>query len=133
MNTQVVLKTLNDKFVISKVFNGQKALYAEGNQQSEAQVLEVIIPNGWNATGNTEIHLKTPGGEYVTLHGDTVVLDATGATEGRLFTPCWRGVWPVAFKASNGQYGSRDTEAGAKLMANRSSMGDWETFYMIKV
>ncbi len=131
--SQIILQAQNGKYVISKEENGQEALYAEGNNASEALVLEIIVPDGWSDNGNTQINLKAHSGKYVTLHGETLVLDASGAIDQRLFTPYWRGVCSDALKAENGLFVSRETDGSARLMANRSVIGPWETFKFILV
>ena len=131
--SKVILIAENGKYVMAKLNNGQLGLYAIGNQQSEAEELEVIISGGWPQTGSPKIQLKNNSGAYVTLHGDSVVLDATGATENRDFEPTWRGVGGIALKGANGKYVSRETEGSDQLKANRDAIGPWESFTIKEV
>lgn len=133
MNDKIVLQADNGKYVVAQVDNGQKALYATGNSQSEAEVFDVIIVDEWPTNSNPPtINLKS-GSEYVTLHGDTVVLDGAGAVNERVFKVLWRGVGGVVLQAANNKYVSRNTDGSPKLKANRDLIGPWESFAMIKV
>lgn len=128
-NSQVILQADNGKYVLARVDNGQNGLYAEGNTPGEALELDVIIAGGWPTNGSPKINLKH-GDTYVTLHGDTVVLD-NGAAENRDFEVTWRGVGHIALKGANGKYVSRETDGGTKLIANRDAIVPWEAFSVI--
>lgn len=128
---KVQLRADNGSYVVSRIQNGQEALYADGDENN-AKEFDVIITGGWPEQTSPNIELRV-GNSYVTLHGDTVVLDETGAVSGRVFSATWRGVGRVALKGTNGKYISRETDGSAKLHANRDKIGSWESFALIEV
>ncbi len=132
-NDTIILQADNGKYVVSELHNGLMGLYANGNQKSEALELEVVIPNGWPVNGDAPtINLIAKSSEYVSLHGETVVLDKTGAVDARAFKVTWRGVGIVALEAVNGKFVSRETNGETKLYANQDEVHSWESFKMIK-
>ena len=129
--SNVRIEADNESFIIAETQNGQEGLYNNGTSENAIE-LEVVISGGWPTTTSPKIQLKAKN-KFVTLHGDTVVLDAAGAIENRDFEVVWRGVDAVALKGANGKFVSRETNESNKLRANRSEIGPWETFRLLTI
>ena len=127
----IKLQADNGKYVMAKVDNGQKGLWAIGNQLSEATSLEFVQVGGHSTGEPLRIQFKS-GSEYVTLHGEAVVLDGgTAAAQYRDFEVLWIETNKIALKAANGMFVSREKDGVQKLHANRTAIGNWEIFTVI--
>lgn len=127
----IKLQADDGKYVMAKIDNGQKGLWAIGNQLSEATNLESEQVGG-NDTGEPlRIQFKS-GSEYVTLHGEAVVLDGgTAAEQYRSFEVLWIAKDKIALKGANGFFVSREKDGVQKLHANRTAIGPWEVFTVL--
>jgi hypothetical protein len=129
--SNIKLQANDGKYVMAKIDNGQKGLWAIGNQESEATPLEVLNVGGGNTGQSLRVQFKS-GSEYVTLHGETVVLDGgNAAAEFRSFEVLWLNKNEIALKGANGKYVSREKDGVQKLTANRTAIGPWERFTVL--
>jgi len=137
---QIILEAGNGKYVVSKIVNGQKGLYAEGNSQKEAIVLEVLRIGGFITDEPLRIEFKT-GYEYLTIHnssdGPSVVLDGSGSVENRPFEVLWLGGSQIAMKGANNHFIAAaefiEGNTKNKLFANLQKVDNRGIFTVIEV
>lgn len=129
--SSIKLQADTGKYIVAHVDNGQNGIWAISNSENDALSLEFSKVGGHDQANPLRIQFKR-GTEYVTLHGDTLVLDASGGTAAfRNFEVLWLGKDKVALKAVNGLFVSRETDGQQKLRANRPAIGPWEIFTII--
>lgn len=127
----IKLQADTGKYVIIHIDNGQKALWAIGNQLSEAAELEYSVVDFNDQQKPVHIQFKV-GGEFFALNGETVVLDnGEGVAASRNFEIYWLGINQIALRAANGKIVSREKNDVQKLTANRNVIGPWEVFTIV--